>query len=259
MDRKEAFNALKKQILLPFDQPAAGRMDFGVDGLDQALGGGLARGRAHLVTGSLLDGAVAGFLLAVLGRLLAGANSQAPVVCCGAPRGLAGQLYGPGLAQLGFDPARLVLVCESHPLRGMAAAEEALACRGVGAVIADYGMLASRPDMWQKAARRLQLAAEQGGTTAFVTAVSASPAGFETGWHLAPAHLAPAHLAPAHLAEPGWQPGWSVALQHIRGGRPWSGLLSWQPHSHRFTEIKPASPQKLARPGRKLRAGRHAA
>ena len=249
MDRKAAFIALKKKILLPFDQPAAGRMAFAVDGLDQALGGGLAKGRAHLVTGGLLDGAVAGFLLAVLGRLLEGGAPQAPVVCCGSPRGLAGQLYGPGLAQLGFDPARLVLVCESHPLRGLAAAEEALACRGVGAVIADYGMLASRPDMWQKAARRLQLAAEQGGTTAFVTAVSASPAGFETGWH----------LAAAPMAGSGWQPGWSVALRHIRGGQPWSGLLSWHPHSHRFTEIKPASPQKLAKPGRKIRADRHAA
>lgn len=249
MDRKAAFNALKKQILLPFDQPAAGRMAFAVDRLDQALGGGLAKGRAHLVTGSLLDGAVAGFLLAVLGRLLAGASPQAPVVCCGSPRGLAGQLYGPGLAQLGFDPARLVLVCESHPLRGMAAAEEALACPGVGAVIADYGMLASRPDMWQKAARRLQLAAEQGGTTAFVTAVSAPAAGFETGWQ----------LAAARLDGSSWQPGWSVALQHSRGGRLWSGLLSWQPHSHRFTDIKQASPHPLAKPGRKAHADRQAA
>jgi protein ImuA len=249
MDRKATFNALKKQILLPFDQPAAGRMGFGVDGLDQALGGGLARGRAHLVTGSFLDGAVAGFLLAVLGRLLEGADPQAPLVCCGPPRGLAGQLYGPGLAQLGFDPARLVLVCEQHPLRGMAAAEEALACSGVGAVIADYGMLASRPDMWQKAARRLQLAAEQGGTTAFVTAVSASAAGFETGWH----------LAPAQLAGPGWQSGWSAQLLHARGGRPWSGLLSWQPHSHHFATAHAADTPSLARPGRKRPADRQAA
>ncbi len=44
MDRKAAFNALKKKILLPFDQPAAGRMAFAVDRLDQALGAVWPRG-----------------------------------------------------------------------------------------------------------------------------------------------------------------------------------------------------------------------
>lgn len=234
MNRKAEFERLKQQILLPFDQPAAGRMAFGVGGLDRALAGGLARGRAHLVTGGMLDGAVAGFLLAVLGRLLAG-DTMAPVVWCGAMRGMAGQLYGPGLVQLGFDPARLILVHESHPLRGLAAAEEALACPGVGAVVADYGMLASRPALWQKAARRLQLAAEQGRATAFVTAQSVRPAGFETAWHLAPAARQSAGgQATGEGDLSSWQPAWTVQLIQARAGKSWSGQLGWQPHTNSF-------------------------
>ena len=76
--------------------------------LDAMLGGGLARGRVHEVFGAGgEEGAATG--LALLWAQLAGGN--APLLWLrsdGAAR-IGGLPYGPGLAALGLDPARLLL------------------------------------------------------------------------------------------------------------------------------------------------------
>src|SRR5215469_14130796 len=71
-------------------------------------------------------------------------------------------LYGPGLAAHGLDPARLVLVRAPRDAEILWAMEEGLRSTGLAAVVGEVGTLAA------VASRRLQLAAERSGITAFL-------------------------------------------------------------------------------------------
>ena len=71
-------------------------------------------------------------------------------------------LYGPGLMAHGLDPARLVLVSASRDDAILWAMEEGLRTPGLAAVVGEIGRLS------MVAGRRLQLAAERSGVTAFV-------------------------------------------------------------------------------------------
>ncbi|HWV12190.1 MAG TPA: hypothetical protein VN110_02745, partial [Sphingobium sp.] len=73
---------------------------------DQALQGGLARGRLHeLFGGDEDEGAAAGLSL-ILAHLTAGA---APLFWLRLAKGAGAQPYGPGLVELGIDPERLLI------------------------------------------------------------------------------------------------------------------------------------------------------
>ncbi len=57
------------------------------------------------------DGALTGFVVALLRRILARVDAAAPVVWCpAAATGGSGMLYAAGLAALGLDPGRLLIV-----------------------------------------------------------------------------------------------------------------------------------------------------
>ena len=71
-------------------------------------------------------------------------------------------LYGPGLAAHGLDPGRVVLVRASRDAEILWAMEEGLRAPGITAVVGEIG---SFPMV---ASRRLQLAAERSGITAFL-------------------------------------------------------------------------------------------
>jgi protein ImuA len=137
---------------------AHGVVPFGVAAIDDALpGGGLARGALHEILGSggdEEDGALtAAFAAGIAARL---ARKDGLVLWCLARP----DLYGPGLAAHGLDPARLVLVRDTRDTEILWAMEEGLRTSGVTAVIGEVGAL---PDV---ASRRLQLAAERSGITA---------------------------------------------------------------------------------------------
>ena len=99
-----------------------------------------------------------GFLAALLGRMLTAGQAGAARVR--APRALAGRgrPYGHGLARLGLDPARLILVAAGDDRQALWAMQEALHS-GVPAAVA--GALAARLDL--KLSQRLQLAAGEAG------------------------------------------------------------------------------------------------
>ncbi len=157
------------------ERPAAtvhGVLPFGVAAIDRALpGGGLARGAVHEflgMGGDEEDGALAAaFAAGVLGRLgphsspppQAGVEKGGGIVLWCLPRP---DLYGPGLAILGLDPARLVLVRARRDTEILWAIEEGLRATGVAAVVGEVGAFPA------VASRRLQLAAERSGVTAFV-------------------------------------------------------------------------------------------
>ena len=85
---------------------------------------------------------------------------------------------------MGLRPEQFIFIRESHPLRRMAACEEALGTKGLSAIIHEYGPLYEKTDLWGKSARRLQLACERGSATAFLIGAPAPASGFESAWHI---------------------------------------------------------------------------
>lgn len=126
---------------------------LGVAEIDGALpGGGLAAGVVHEVTGSAAGGFVA---------LLAGRFAE-PVLWCVMASSRTG-LYGPGLAAFGFDTRRLVIARCASRQDMLWVMEEGLRDPALAVVVAEP----DRP-VALTASRRLQLAAETGGTTGLV-------------------------------------------------------------------------------------------
>jgi protein ImuA len=197
---------------------AHGVLPFGVAAIDRVLpGGGLARGALHEILGmggDEEDGAVAAaFAAGILGRLTRTGDST--VLWC-LPRP---DLYGLGLAAHGLDPARLVLVRAPRDAEILWAMEEGLRAPGVTAVVGEVGTLAA------VASRRLQLAAERSGITAFLlrrwrdggqaARERALPNAAVTRWRIA---AQPSQPLPG---EPGvGRPRWRVELLRCRGGEP---------------------------------------
>lgn len=154
--------------------------------------------------------------------------------------------YGPGLDHFGFDPAALLLVRAGDMAELLWAAEEALACRAVAAVVADIG---SRPRLLDfTASRRLSLRAAEAGSSIFMLRYGqerqASAA--QLRWHVAPAHSARRRWD-AHA--PGAQ-RWRVTLERGVGFNHQAWLLEWTEHGF---ATRPA-PYDIAGP-----AGRDAA
>ena len=136
---------------------------LGVAGLDEALGGGLLAGALHEVHGNGADAPSAfGFALALAATL---SHAPRPVLHVTLPHGEGewGRPYGPGIAAFGFDPGRLLFVRAGRPSEALWAAEEALGCAALGAVILEIPGSPSVLDL--PATRRLSLRAARRGRT----------------------------------------------------------------------------------------------
>jgi protein ImuA len=217
---REFLMALRERVRR-IERPAAtvhGVAPFGVAEIDRALpGGGLARGAVHEIlgiAGDEEDGALAAaFAAGILGRLMAPGNG---IVLWCLPRP---DLYGPGLAAYGLDPGRLVLVRARRDAEILWAMEEGLRASGLAAVVGEVGTLAA------VASRRLQLAAEHSGVTAFLlrrwrdgeeaARERNLPNAAATRWRIAALPSLPAR------SEPGiGHPRWRVELLRCRGSEP---------------------------------------
>ena len=211
-------SALRERIR-QIETPARhGVLPFGVPAIDRALpGGGLRLGAVHEILGAAGDeedgAAGAGFAAGILARLGTG-----PVLWCLKQP----DLYGPGLAAHGLDPARLVLVIARRDDEILWAVEEGLragSAAGLAAVVGELGRLP------MVAGRRLQLAAERSGVTALIlrrwrsadeaAAGREQPSAALTRWRVAA-------LPSADIANESGigRPRCRVALLRVRGGVP---------------------------------------
>lgn len=207
---------------------ACGVLPFGDPAVDAHLpGGGLPLGRWHEIVGEALE-AETGAAPAAFAALVA-----APL----AARGEAvwvfrrDDLFAPGLTGLGFPAERLIQVCARDEAEALSVMEDALSTVGVAAVIGEVETV----DL--TAGRRLQLAAETRGATAFVLnrrpfgGKATRPAGSTaaTRWRVASASSEP----PAGEFGLG-APRFRVELERCRGGRTGAflfeaaGAYSWE-------------------------------
>ncbi len=137
-----------------------GRVALGRDlALDRALGGGLPRhGLCEIVPAGLGDNAAASAFGLVLALLLGVPGAVLFWVYEDFAASEAGLPYGPGLWQMGLDPARLVLVAAPRALAALNALEEVVRARAGVAL----GEIFQKRGYDLAASRRLKLAAETG-------------------------------------------------------------------------------------------------
>ncbi|WP_020176692.1 ImuA family protein [Methyloferula stellata] len=219
--------------------------------LDRALQGGLEPGALHEIVAArpAARTAASGFAFALAARFAgASAKTRAAIVWIVEAKAAreTGALYGPGLALLGLDPSRLVLVETRDAQESLWAMEEALKCRSSAAVIGEIWGLAKIYDL--AASRRLLLAARKSATPGLLVAAGlageaehlSSGAGtrFEIGTSASP------HLASAGGRQP--MPGktvWTVRLVKARAGPQGFGFdrdkvhpLTWDPEKACFRD-----------------------
>jgi protein ImuA len=220
-DRLAALRAEVRKIEGLAGTGTGGFMPLGVEEVDARLaGGGLAETALHEVAAASPDmGNDAAATLFLAG--LAGRKSAAD------PRGQVlwaltrHDLFAPGLAQAGLPPDRLLYAecCDDDEV--LAVMEEGLRHGGLAAVIGEVGRCA------MAAARRLQLAAEEGGTMALLfrrwkkagrdPLAEVSPA--VTRWRIASAPSAPLPFEGIGRAR------FSAELARQRGGAPQQWIL----------------------------------
>ncbi len=144
--------------------------------LDRAFPGGLRRGALHEVVAASAGDAPAacGFALALAARFAAALGRRRGAIVWiveDHAKSETGAPYAPGLALYGIDPARLVVVEAASGQDSLWAAEEALKCRGLAAVVVEVWRL--KPyDL--AASRRLVLAAGKSGTPGLLVPAGAA-------------------------------------------------------------------------------------
>jgi protein ImuA len=212
---------------------------LGCAAADARLGGGVERGGLHeAYAASEADAAAAAGFAVALALRCAG---PAPVVWL--RRDLAGseqgELYGPGLHDLGGRPGEVLIVRAARLVDFLRAAGEALRCPAVGAlVIEEHG---PAPALDLVASRRLALAARESGVTAVLLRAGAEPgpSAARTRWRIA---AAPSAAGPAF--ELG-RPRFSAELLRSRNGAVGRFVMEWDSDARRFSTPAPAFRPRL--------------
>jgi protein ImuA len=200
-----------------------------VAAIDDALGGGLALGALHELAPTLPahGGAAAGFALAIA-ALAHTQSRQVLWIQSAFARTEAGALYGSGLDCFGFPMDRvlmLVVARASDVLWGM---EEALKCRAVMTVIAEFTDDKRSTDL--TVLRRLSLAARAGGGLGLLLRhrTSSAPSAAVTRWEVASA------LGPRDRFGGLGRTTFSLSLTKNRYGPLGRWILPWDHHERAF-------------------------
>ena len=202
---------------------------LGVGAVDAALGGGLAGATLHEVSAAtpVHLGAVAGFALA-LAALAREPHRQTLWIATDFGNLETGALYGPGLDQYGLSTERLLVVHVARPVDALFAMEEALKCRALTTVIAEFP---DTPDL--TSTRRLSLAARDGGGIGLLLRhkTSSAPSVARTRWQVAAAPSVPDEFGGLGLT------AFTLVLTRNRRGPCGTWTLTWDHHEHVFSAL----------------------
>jgi protein ImuA len=247
LPQRERLAALRAEVRAIESAGAAGAracLPFGIDVIDVRLaGGGLACAALHEISGArpgLADDAAATLFLAGIA-----ARSEGTVLWALGRR----DLFAPGLAQAGLTPDRVIYAECRRDEEVLAVMEEGLRHGGLAAMVGEIGRVA------MASTRRLQLAAEEGGTIALMLKRWRKagedplqvPSAAVTRWRIA---CAPSGKLP--VAGVG-RPRWNVELARQRGGDPFQLIVEGSDAKGRLA--LPAEPGRgAADAGRALRA-----
>ncbi len=218
---------------------------LGAGDVDHVLGGGLRTGALHEIYAREEGSGASAMGFAAMLALRLMPERRQPMLWLREERAQrkAG-LNGPGLADLGFDPARLILGVLPDVKALLRASVDALRCTdGLGTVLLEIE--GNPPLMDLTASRRLALAAEASGVTLLMLRLKGAkpaPSAARTRWEVGPApSLRLEADAPGH-------PAFAVTLLRQRGGP--AGLnwtLEWNRDAGLFNSIGGAAALSGAR------------
>ncbi len=207
--------ALKRTLAGAVPRAHAEMRLLGMGVIDSALGGGLVRGGLHEVFAGEAQGEASALGFATMLALCVTRDAAAPPMILWLREDAAQRrtpLHGPGLADLGLDPARLILGVLPDVRALLRASVDALRCAALGAVILELG--GNPPLLDLTVSRRLALAAETSGVTPLLLRVRGArpmPSAAQTRWQVA---AAPSTALEADA--PG-QPALALSLLRQRG------------------------------------------
>jgi protein ImuA len=206
-------------------RPASLLLPFAVPRLDHMLSGGLRRHALHEIRSALTRDAAAatGFAAAILSRL--SGEDERPILWIveAAAGNEAGLPYGVGFDRFGLDSNRLIVVRVKKPGDALWVFEEALACRGLAAVLTEIRGSPGLLDL--TASRRLALRARAGGVMGLLLrqCEHAEPGAATTRWLVAPRPATTLDDYPAGIGEPAWQ----LTLERNRAGATGTFDVEW--------------------------------
>jgi protein ImuA len=227
---EQHLSRLRRVIATSEALPEAARLlPLGVGPVDAALGGGLPCATLHdlSLAAPMHHGAAAGFALALAALAHEPAKATLWIATdfgaleIGAP-------YGPGLDQFGLDTGRLLIARVARPVDALFAMEEALKCRALATVVAEFGEAPSLT-----ATRRLSLAAKDGGALGLLLChkPNDAPSAARTRWRIAPAPSRPDEFGGLGRT------AFSLSLTRNRRGPCGNWTLTWDHHEHAFSAL----------------------
>ena len=209
---------------------------LGAKEVDARLQGGLPRAALHeIFAGESGDFATASAFALLLALRLPEPKGKIFWIAEERQDRVSGQLYPPGLADFGFDPAAMILVRTANMLDSLRAAADTSRSKAVSAVILEAHGGARMIDL--TSTRRLSLAAANNGVLALLLRVDAMPvpSAASSRWQVRSAPSIPL---------PGNAPGlatFDIGLLRHRGGiAPFTARVTWD-HATRSFHDTPLS------------------
>jgi protein ImuA len=226
--RAKKITALRASLAESGLEKISTRIPLGHSGADLSLKGGIERGALHEVSARVgHEASAAGFTTGLASRT--------------APRKHLlwirqdfsalefGELSATGFLEFGIDPGRMLLLCVADAVDALRAANDALSCAALGAVVIE---IPGRPKILDlMASRRLTLACAQKSVTAFLLRFNAQPEAStaETRW------LVRAAASPPR--EENWgHPVFEADLVRNRHGRTGEWVMEWSCDDGLFKE-----------------------
>ncbi|WP_235303031.1 ImuA family protein [Sphingopyxis sp. MWB1] len=239
-----------KSVSIEAQDGACHSTALGHSTLDIAIGGGLARGRLHeLFAAERADSSSAAGFTAMLACLVN--QGRAPLFWLREDMAeRQARLYPPGLAEIGIDPERIVLVALPDPVTLLRTAVDVARCASVGVAVIEVWRSPRALDL--TASRRLALAAKASGVTILLLRVEAEPgpSAAQTRWSV--------HAAPSTALEAGapGRPSFIIKLLRQRG-RPDGGTwhLEWDRDRSSFRDTTLSGSMVSVSLGRSLARG----
>ena len=217
--RIENITTLKSFLDKPGLQQASTRTLLGHDEVDLCLKGGLQHGVLHEIFAVIgHEAAATGFAAGLATRIAA--DKQSLWIRQDFSGHEFGELLATGLLEFGLDPARVLLLSVANASDGLRAANDALSCAALGAVVIE---IPGNPKVLDLvASRRLTLAATQKSVTAFLLRFNAQPdtSTAETRW------LVRAATSPKGKEDWGY-PFFEVDLVRNRHGKTGHWFMEW--------------------------------
>ena len=226
--RAEKIAALRASLAKPGLEETSARIPLGHAIADLCLKGGLERGVLHEVFAAIgHEAAATGFAAGLAARVAA--RKCLLWIRQDFSALEFGELSATGLLEFGIDPERLLLLSVADAAAALRAANDALSCAALGAVVIE---IAGRPKILDlMASRRLTLACAQKTVTAFLLRFNAEPEAStaETRWLVRTATSPPE-------AENWGHPVFEAGLVRNRHGRTGEWVMEWSCDEGLFKE-----------------------